>query len=407
MLIVNPNHKNPSPSSAIEAPIWCAYLARKYHGTILDAEAEGLTVDETLEKIGREPSILVAMGANPSASSTPKMGVINKLTKNLHFYHIAGLHPTVGRRRRRLPGAEQLCGLIPKWDSIDFSKYKAHNWQCLDGSDRSNYGVMYTSFGCPFNCSYCNIRTLYKGVTYRDPQDVGKELDYLVSRGVKNLKIADELFTVNPSHVSQVCDALEGKGLNVWAYGKVGLVQPEMLKRMKQVGINWLGFGFESANSKVLAGVNKQQSTEDMMRDTEMTKEAGINVIGNFLFGLPDDDLNTMRETLDFAEKLNCEWVNFYCAMAYPGSQLYEETPKGDLPDKWEDYDQYSSTCKPLPTKYLTSQQVLEFRDMAFQEYFRKEDYLKMIWQKFGGQAVEQIRSMREWTPRRYNGIKK
>ncbi|KKL17635.1 hypothetical protein LCGC14_2483560, partial [marine sediment metagenome] len=173
-----------------------------------------------------------------------------------------------------------------------------------------------------------------------------------------------------------------------------------MLKRMKQVGINWLGFGFESANSKILAGVGKQQSTEDMMRDAEMTKEAGINVIGNFLFGLPDDDLNTMRETLDFAEELNCEWVNFYCAMAYPGSQLYIETPEEDLPDKWEDYDQYSPNLKPLPTKYLSSQEVLEFRDMAFQEYFRKEDYLKMIWQKFGGQAIEQIRQMREWSPR-------
>ncbi|KKM91143.1 hypothetical protein LCGC14_1231500 [marine sediment metagenome] len=403
MIIVNPNHRNPSPHSAIEAPIWCAYLARKHCANILDAELEGLTVDETLERIGREPCILVAMGANPSASSTSKMGVINKLAKNLHFYHIAGLHPQSfhrNRRVRRLPWAEQLCGLTPAWDKIDFSKYKAHNWQCLDGSDPGNYGVIYTSFGCPFNCLHCNIHTLYKGVTYRDTQDVGKEIDYLVSRGVKNLKIADELFTLKPSHVYEICDVLEGKGLNVWAYAKAGLVKPEMLKRMKEVGINWLAYGFESANEGVLTKLGKKQSTEDMMRATEMTKEAGISVLGNFIFGLPDDDLKTMRETLDFAKELQCEYVNFYCAMAYPGSQLYKDTPKEDLPDKWEDYDQYSPNLKPLPTKYLTSQEVLEFRDKAFQEYFFKEDYIKMIGQKFGGQGVEQIRQMREWSPR-------
>ena len=52
-------------------------------------------------------------------------------------------------------------------------------------------------------------------------------------------------------------------------------------------------------------------------------QNAGINVIGNYIFGLPDDDLVTMRQTLDLAKVLNCEFANFYSAMAYPGSPLY------------------------------------------------------------------------------------
>jgi len=405
VIIVNPNHRNPSPQSAIEPPIWCAYLAGYLKADkILDAEVEGWSSWETVAQIGKEKSVLVAMGANPSASSTPKMGIVGELYYRLiKTPKIMGLHHQAVTQKgycMPIPSPEQLCELVPRWDLIDFSKYKAHNWHCLNGSDRSNYGVIYTSFGCPFSCSYCNIHTLYKGVTYREPQDVGEEIDYLVSKGVKNLKIADELFTISPSHVYQICDVLEGKNLNVWAYAKVGLVQPEMLKRMKQVGINWLAYGFESANEDVLKGIGKKQSTEDMMRATEMTKEAGISVLGNFIFGLPDDDLKSMRETLDFAEELKCEYVNFYCAMAYPGSQLYEDTPKEDLPDKWEDYDQYSPNLKPLPTKYLTSKEVLEFRDRAFQEYFSREDYLKMIQKKYGKQAVIQIQEMLEWTPR-------
>ena len=44
----------------------------------------------------------------------------------------------------------------------------------------------------------------------------------------------------------------------------------------------------------------------------------------NYIFGLPDDTMDSMRTTLDLARTLNTEWANFYCAMAYPGSPLYD-----------------------------------------------------------------------------------
>jgi anaerobic magnesium-protoporphyrin IX monomethyl ester cyclase len=51
---------------------------------------------------------------------------------------------------------------------------------------------------------------------------------------------------------------------------------------------------------------------------------AGIYVIGNFIFGLPDDDLPSMQATMDLATELNCEFANFYSSMAYPGAPLYQ-----------------------------------------------------------------------------------
>jgi len=228
------------------------------------------------------------------------------------------------------------------------------------------------------------------------------ELDYLVSRGIKNLKICDELFTINPKHVSDICNLIiERKyDLNIWAYAKVGTTTPHLLDKMKEAGINWLCYGFEAGNEDVLDNVNKPQTVDAMRYAVEMTKQAGINIIGNFMFGLPGDTPDTMMQTLDLAKQLLCEWVNFYCVVAYPGSKLYDETPKELLPDKWEDYDQYSPNFKPLPTKYLTGEEVLEFRDGAFVEYFTNEKYLEMIKDKFGQQAVEQIKEMLKWKPR-------
>ena len=87
---------------------------------------------------------------------------------------------------------------------------------------------------------------------------------------------------------------------------------------MKKAGINWLAYGFESANQKVRQGVSKKFNQLKMIAAANMTRNENINIIGNFIFGLPDDDIETMNETLHFAEELNLEYINFYTAMAYP-----------------------------------------------------------------------------------------
>ena len=89
------------------------------------------------------------------------------------------------------------------------------------------------------------------------------------------------------------------------------------------------------------------------------------------MFGLPDDNFETMQETLDLAKELNCEYTNFYVTMAYPGSQLFDNALKQNikLPITWRGYSQYSEECLPLPTKYLSAEEVLNFRDNAFIEF--------------------------------------
>ncbi|GAJ17568.1 unnamed protein product, partial [marine sediment metagenome] len=61
-----------------------------------------------------------------------------------------------------------------------------------------------------------------------------------------------------------------------------------------------------------------------------------------FIFGLPDDNLKTMQGTLEMAEAWNFEWINFYCACAYPGTKLYEDALRQGvrLPEIWADYGQ-------------------------------------------------------------------
>src|SRR3989338_8343204 len=183
----------------------------------------------------------------------------------------------------------------------------------------------------------------------------------------------------------------------MWAYARIDTVTERMLKRMKSAGINWVCFGIESANIKVRKGVTKGRFDEEAVdRAITIARAAGLNILGNFMFGLPDDDIETMEETLRMAKEFNFDYVNFYVTMAYPGSQLYEEAlSKGiELPTSWLGYSQYGRDTFPLATKHLTNKDVLRFRDMAFEEYFSNPKYIGMIEKKFGQEAARHIREM-------------
>ncbi|MCX6993106.1 MAG: radical SAM protein [Kiritimatiellaeota bacterium] len=293
---------------------------------------------------------------------------------------------------------------MPAWDLLPMEDYRAHNWHCLGGKyDRQPYGIIYTSLGCPFNCSFCCINSFFgkNMIRFRSPEKVVEEIQFLVSSyGIKNIRIIDEMFVLRPSHVMKLCDLIISRGfdLNMWVYARVDTVTPDMLKKMKQAGINWICYGFESANQDVLDGVRKGYEKTDVYEAVRMTRAAGIHILANYMFGLPDDDHKTMQETLDQAKELNCEFANFYCCMAYPGSKLYDEAVARGvrLPDSWDGYSQLSYETLPLPTKHLAPAEVLRFRDHAFKEYFSNPAYLAMIEKTFGSQALNEIRNMLE-----------
>jgi radical SAM superfamily enzyme YgiQ (UPF0313 family) len=142
--------------------------------------------------------------------------------------------------------------------------------------------------------------------------------------------------------------------------------------------------------------VDKQFSQEQVYGVVREIQAAGISVIGNYIFGLPEDDLDTMRATLDLALDLKCEFANFYSAMAYPGSPLYAlAVSRGvPLPRSWTGYSQHSRDCLPLPTRHLPAREVLRFRDRAFVEHYTDAGYLEMVGRRFGAESVEAIRRM-------------
>ena len=289
------------------------------------------------------------------------------------------------------------------WDLLDMSKYRAHNWHCFDHIDeRAPYVSIQTSLGCPYKCTFCCIHAPFggSGIRYWSPENTVQQIDVAVNKyGVKNIKFPDEMFVLNERHVIEICDLIIGRGykINIWAYARVDTMREKFLEKLKKAGINWIALGIESGSKHVRDGVEKGRFGDHQIEATvKKTRDAGIYVLGNYIFGLPDDTHESMRDTLDLAKHLNTHWANFYSAMAYPGSPLHNMAlEKGwRLPDDWGGYSQHAYETLPLPTETLSGPQVLAFRDKAFMEYYTNPHYLESIRIRFGKRVVDHIKGM-------------
>lgn len=301
---------------------------------------------------------------------------------------------------------EEISGMA--WDLLPMSRYKAHNWHCWDHiNERQPYASLYTSLGCPFKCNFCCINAPFgkAGIRYFSVEWTMNQIDILVNDyGVKNIKFADEMFILHQGRVVEICDAIIERGydLNIWAYARVDTVKEKFLKKLKQAGFNWLGIGIESGSVDVRNSVDKGRFGDVNIKEViRKIQDAGIYVGANYIFGLPEDTYESMQATLDFALELNTEWANFYSAMAYPGSPLHNDAIKNGikLPENeggpgWVGYSQHSYECLPLPTKSLKAEEVLTFRDYAFDVYFNNENYIQMMKRKFGYSVVKHLTFM-------------
>lgn len=293
------------------------------------------------------------------------------------------------------------------WDLLPpLSLYRTAGWHSWsNGSEKSPFGAIYTSLGCPYKCTFCMINIINKTqsgetVTSADsnifrwwnPEFIIRQFDYLAEQGVKNIKIADELFVLNPSHFITICELLiERKyGFNIWAYSRIDTCKPQYLDVLKRAGVNWLGLGIENPSQVLRKEIHKDGFRDVKITDVMSTmRDAGINIGGNYIFGLPMDTAESMQATLDFALENKTEMVNFYCAMAYPGSPLYRTALEQgwELPTSYSGYSQHSYDMLNLRNDRLSAADICRFRDSAWLTYNTNPAYLSLLENKFGSAA--------------------
>ena len=143
------------------------------------------------------------------------------------------------------------------WDLLpNLSKYRTAGWHSWSNNSENNpFAALYTSLGCPYKCSFCMINIINRmnhadNISSQDsnmfrwwsPEFIIKQFDHIAKLGIKNVKIADELFVLNPNHFLKICDLLieRNYGFNIWAYSRIDTCKPQFLENSKKLElIGW------------------------------------------------------------------------------------------------------------------------------------------------------------------------
>ena len=307
------------------------------------------------------------------------------------------------------------------WDLLPYKTkpldlYRAPMWHAeYDFEKRTPYASLQTSLGCQFGCNFCMINILnrddndeigvasnYSKMRFWTTNFIIKEFDKLIKMGVKTIRIVDEMFLLNPKYYIPLCEQLAERNkddsLRIWSYSRIDTVKrPEILKLVRSAGIKWLALGIESGEKSVRLEVDKGKFEDvDVRKVIQKVHEADINVMANYIFGLPGDTKETVKKTFDLSLELCTAGWNTYGAMALPGSFLYKKAlDEGkQLPDTYEGFSFHSYETLPLSTEKLSAKEIITLRDEAFNQYHNHKPFLNLIEKKFGKEAAKNIVDM-------------
>jgi len=196
--------------------------------------------------------------------------------------------------------------------------------------------TLITSRGCPFRCGFCyNRNHTYR---FRSPEDVLDELCEVRRRGVRDVEICDDSFTVNRARVVKIFELMcrERLGMRFRIKSRVNVVDRDLLKLAKRAGVYQIAYGMESGVQEILDRMNKRIKVSQIAEACRLTKQAGIMCHGSFVIGYPGETPDTIKRTLDFVVATKPSTVNFVPLIPFPQTTVYEEAKsEGMLVGDW------------------------------------------------------------------------
>lgn len=186
-----------------------------------------------------------------------------------------------------------------------------------------------TARGCPHMCVYCAVdRVIGRRFRTRSPKNVVDEIDGWYKKGYRNFGFNDDTFTENTKRAEDICDELVKRGIDIkWDLRtgiRVDRVNETLLKKLKNAGCEFVAFGIESADEKVLKAMKKGTTPDQARVAVRMAKKAGLGVGGFFMIGNPQDSYEAFRKTYNFAKEEPFDEIRFYNVEPYPGTELQE-----------------------------------------------------------------------------------
>lgn len=343
------------------------------------------------------PEIIV-VGGGPHPSSFPESALketvldiavigegdftINDIMSKKNFSEIKGIaykkdgQVHINERAAHIADLDLLP--MPAHKLYDVTKYKTPS-----AIARKNpVAWVETSRGCLFSCIYCNKSCFGQTFRVKSPKRVVKEFKMVKKLGFKEIHLTDDGFTTKIDRAKAICDLLIKEKVDIsWApiTGiRVDKIDLELLQKMKKAGCYRVYFGIESGSQKILNRIRKGITLEQVKRAVALSKQAGVEVAGYFMIGLPDETEETMQATIDFAKSLNLDLAKISITIPLPATEMFNELDKKGLikTHNWEEFKFYSTPSSIYDHPNLSWETIEKYYNKFYRSVFLRPSFI-------------------------------
>jgi radical SAM superfamily enzyme YgiQ (UPF0313 family) len=262
----------------------------------------------------------------------------------------------------------------PAWDLVPLKRYSlplVHH----------SYLIVETSRGCPYTCDFC-VAPLHQGHKFREKS--AKALVDEMERGYRDFGIDffylwGDTVTLNVKTFSAFCEELIARNLPIRWFGNAradNLTDPAFVHRLRRSGCWMLALGVESESEDIRKDMVKRLERQKIQTAFRNMRDAGIRSFAFFIFGYPGETLATINQTIDYAVELDPDFANFYPAVPYPGTEMYEKVLRDGLLVE-EDWSRMEYSFYLMRGNGLDEDVVMDAIRRAKRRFFFRPSYLR------------------------------
>jgi radical SAM superfamily enzyme YgiQ (UPF0313 family) len=195
--------------------------------------------------------------------------------------------------------------------------------------------------GCPFKCAFC-FRDKYGRIyRMRSPENVVDEIEHCIEAfGIKYLAFYDDCWP-NKQFLRNICKEIIDRGIDIqWETPqRVDLVDPELLKLMKEAGCTRLRYGVESGSPRILKLMQKNITLDKVRKVFKWTRDERIETFAYFIIGYPTETYDEFRSTIELAKEISPDWAMFNVAVPLPNTLMWRQAVEdfGFDPEYWRE----------------------------------------------------------------------
>jgi anaerobic magnesium-protoporphyrin IX monomethyl ester cyclase len=261
----------------------------------------------------------------------------------------------------------------PAWDLVQLRSYS------LPLVSRP-YVIVETSRGCPYSCDFC-VAPILQGHKFRErsPEALVDEMERSYREfGIDFFYLWADTVTLNVKSFSAFCDELIARRLPIRWFGNAradNLTDPAFVHRLRQSGCWMLALGIESESEDIRKDMVKRLERQKIETAFRNMRDAGIKSFAFFIFGYPGETLETINQTIDYAIQLDPDFANFYPAVPYPGTALYDKVVRDGLLTA-EDWSRMEYSYYLLNGNGLDERVVMAAINRAKRRFFMRPGYV-------------------------------